>query len=236
MILQQNRTIPSSSQAATLALVAATQGSDDPAVHPLQFLQQLPVRYLPNAHGPVRRRRAEHRPVVRCVRGEHGQVAHCRVFVRVGGAGQTCAASRGPFRPRRRSRSQKRMRTTTTSGRSRRRRRGGLIGDQISPQNFDESVAGTVNQSRSVGEEARAFNGALLSGAYRLMHARWSARAPPPGRMRDPNRRPSRVRPSRGTSRVDVNVSQYQIESPLDVTVVGRSPPPGPLNVRRPQP
>ena len=30
------------------------------------------------------------------------------------------------------------------------------------------------------------------------------------------------------TRRVDVNVSQYQIESSLDVTVVGRSPPPKP--------
>jgi hypothetical protein len=38
------------------------------------------------------------------------------------------------------------------------------------------------------------------------------------------------------TRRVDVNVSQYQIESLLDVTVVRRSPPPRPLDVRRPKP
>jgi hypothetical protein len=38
MILQQNQTIPLSSQAATLALVATAQGFDDPAMHPLQFL------------------------------------------------------------------------------------------------------------------------------------------------------------------------------------------------------
>jgi hypothetical protein len=34
----------------------------------------------------------------------------------------------------------------------------------------------------------------------------------------------------------DVNVSQYQIESLLNVTVVGRSPPPKPPDVRRPKP
>jgi hypothetical protein len=38
------------------------------------------------------------------------------------------------------------------------------------------------------------------------------------------------------TRRVDVNVSQYQIESSLNLTVVGRSPPPKPLDVRHPKP
>ncbi len=38
------------------------------------------------------------------------------------------------------------------------------------------------------------------------------------------------------THRVDFNVSQYQIESLLDETVVGRSPPPRPLDVRHPKP
>jgi hypothetical protein len=37
------------------------------------------------------------------------------------------------------------------------------------------------------------------------------------------------------TRRVDVNIFQYQIESLLDVTVVGRSPPPRPLGVRHPK-
>jgi hypothetical protein len=38
------------------------------------------------------------------------------------------------------------------------------------------------------------------------------------------------------TCLVDVNVSQYQIESLLDMTVVGRSPPPKPPNIQRPKP
>ena len=38
------------------------------------------------------------------------------------------------------------------------------------------------------------------------------------------------------TRHVDVNVSQYQVKSPLDVAVIGRSPSPGLLDVRRSQP
>ncbi len=40
---------------------------------------------------------------------------------------------------------------------------------------FNSPVAGTGDQSCSAGEEARAFDGALLAGAHRPMQAQWRA-------------------------------------------------------------
>ncbi len=91
----------------------------------------------------------------------------------VGGEGRTCAASPSLFRPCRRSRSRTRMCTTTTIDCLRCRRQPGIIGNRISPTNFNESAAGTGDQSCSAREEAQAFNKALLAEAYELMQARW---------------------------------------------------------------
>mmetsp|Transcript_19042 Transcript_19042/g.40776 ORF Transcript_19042/g.40776 Transcript_19042/m.40776 type:complete len:280 (+) Transcript_19042:558-1397(+) len=48
----------------------------DPAVRSLHLPQQLSIRYLPDAHGPIRRGRPQQCPIVRHIHGQDGGVVH----------------------------------------------------------------------------------------------------------------------------------------------------------------
>ncbi len=138
----------------------------------------------------------KHRPVVRCVRGEHRRVMASSGRRRVGGAGRTCTASLAV-----RSRLRTRMRTKTTMWVA----LASPSPDGDRPR-FESPVTGTGNQSRSVGEEARAFDGALLAGVHRPMQARRRAlhrRVASCGKVA-----PRSFVPSAATRHVDVDVAR----------------------------
>ena len=132
----------------------------------------------------------KHCPVVRCVRGDIKESWHRQVVIAlVGRVGRVQCLGVHSVRAGQ-SRSRTRMRTTTM-----------ILVALASPSSegdrpqFKSPIARTGNRSCSVGEEARAFDGALLAGAHCPMQARRRAL-------------PRAFVPSAATRHVDVDVAR----------------------------
>ncbi len=89
----------------------------------------------------------EHHPIVQCARGKHQQVMASSGCLRIGGAGQTCAACLRLIEI---------ADADAHDDKDDSRSRVAVV--QWDCPRFESPVTGTCDRSRSVKEEARAFN------------------------------------------------------------------------------